>query len=155
MKLLLALTILAGLMAFSSQGNCGCTPASDEETTRWGGNGEPIAKEDKVHRYLSGVVSFGDGEPVSDALVEVYTNPEYLLLDYPEREKQRKEQERIAACVTGKSGKFCFGFIQAGKYELRVSKDEGINVTHIYVDVDPYDKESTDEEISAILTPGL
>jgi hypothetical protein len=111
-------------------------------------------KEDKTYRYLSGTIKFPNDEIASDALVEVYTHPEYLLLKYPESEEKKKKQRRIAACVTGEDGKFCFGFIEAGKYELRVSQGSGFNVTHIYVEVDPSGRESTEAGIEVELSLG-
>ena len=45
-------------------------------------------------------------------------------------------QQRLASCITGKSGKFRFVGLSSGQYELRVSRDAGWNVNHIYVLVD-------------------
>ena len=154
MKLFLASLIFISLLTFQPQGSCRCVPATDDDLTRWGGNESIIVKEEKVHRHLSGIVTLGGDNPISDALVEVYTHPEYLLLDYPERESKKKKQRRVAACVTEEDGKFCFGFIAPGKYEVRVSLESGINVTHIYVEVDPYSSESIETDIEAVLTPG-
>jgi hypothetical protein len=154
MKALLASIIFISLLASNPQGNCRCVPATDDDTTRWGGNEYIIVKEEKVYRYLSGTVNFQNDDPVSDALVEVYTHPEYLLLEYSEGAKKKKKQRRIAACVTGEDGKFCFGFLPPGKYEMRVSQGSGINVTHIYVEADPYNQDSTDMEINVVLTVG-
>ena len=156
MNLILAsiLFISAGLGSPGPQLSCTCTPAAADDLTRWGGNELVIVKEKKVYKELSGTVSYGTGHTVKDALVEVYTDPEYLLLEYPESQKAKKKQRRMAACVTGEDGKFCFGFIEPGKYEVRVSLDPGVNVTHIYVEVDPYGGESPDEGLNAPLTLG-
>jgi hypothetical protein len=154
MKMLLTIAFVVGLITSHTQGQCGCVPASDDATTRWGGNESVLVKEEKVFRRISGTVTFQDNDPASGALVEVYTHPEYLLLNYHESKKNKKEQRRVAACITGKDGKFGFGFIEGGKYEVRVSQGSGINVTRIYVEVDPYGKESTEEELAAPLTLG-
>jgi hypothetical protein len=74
-----------------------------------------------------------NGEIVSGVLVEVFDHPDYLLLSYPERQKQKKDQRRIAACVGGSDGRFCFESLQPGKYELRFSKDGGWKHTQVYV----------------------
>lgn len=155
MKLLMASIIVSGLITFQPQEGCRCVPATKDETTRWGGNQSIVIKEEKVYKRLFGTVTYAlvDEPPISDALVEVYTQPDNLLSSATESEKKKK-QRRIAACVTGEDGKFCFGFIKAGKYEMRVSLGSGVNVTHIYVEVDPYALEGTDEEISATLSPG-
>ena len=155
MKLLLASIIFISLIAPYPHSNCGCMPAAKDEMTRWGGNETITIKEDKVHKQIFGTVNlFTSDNPTSGALVEVYTHPDYLFLEYPDSEKEAKKQRRVAACITGEDGKFCFGFIKPGKYEVRVSKESGINVTHIYVEVNPYSDESVDTEMDATLTPG-
>jgi protocatechuate 3,4-dioxygenase beta subunit len=154
MKQFLIVAFVVGMIIFYPWGHCGCVPASENEATRWGGNEDIVVKEEKVYRQLNGAVTFQDEEPASGALVEVYTHPEYLLMSYAEREKEKKKQRRVAACITGEDGKFCFGSIEGGKYELRVSQGSGMNVTHIYVEVDPYSGVSTEDELTAVLKPG-
>ena len=68
------------------------------------------------------------------ALVEVFDKPDYLVSDKPWAEKP--EQKLLRNCVTSADGKFCFRGLPAGTYELRISKDQGWNVTHVYVVVD-------------------
>jgi hypothetical protein len=58
---------------------------------------------------------------LAGALVEVYDKPEGLLLCWKEREAIKSKQRKIAACVTGNDGEFCFDKIPADKYELRCS----------------------------------
>ncbi len=154
LKAFLIAALFAALFAARPQGDCRCAPAAESDVTRWGGNEEVVGREEKTYRRLAGGVRYATDEAVSGALVEVYTHPEYLLLKYPENAKKRKRQRRVAACVTGEDGKFCFGFVGAGKYEVRVSKDGGFNVTHIYVEVDPFGVESVEDELDAVLTPG-
>src|SRR5271163_1400218 len=114
--------------------NCGCHNASADETTRSGGNIFIVEVEKAPRRTIAGTVSIGgDSGPLENALVEIFDNPNYLL-DESNGHKNPK-QKRIAACVTGKDGKFCFS-LPDGKYELRASLSVGINVTHIYVVVD-------------------
>ena len=84
-----------------------------------------------------------DEKSLEDALVEVFDKPEYLLCEWEEfnpnkcTTKPPHEQRRVAACTTGKDGRFCFSAIHAGTYELRVSKDGQWNVVHAHVTVDP------------------
>lgn len=145
MKLLFAFFFTI-LTAFPPQDNCGCMPAAKNEITRWGGNETITVEEEKIHKRIFGTVELENGDPAADVLVEVYTRPE--------EEKEEAKQRRIAACITGGNGKFCFGFTKPGKYEIRLSKDSGFNVTHVSVEVNPYGDESTDTEIAAPLTLG-
>jgi hypothetical protein len=101
-----------------------------------------------------------DGKPVGDALVEIFDKPDYLLCEWEPNNPRGcttnppAEQRRVAACRTGKDGRFCFGDIPAGKYELRVSKDGGWNVVHAYVVVDPNSRASKDGGIVIKMTVG-
>jgi hypothetical protein len=137
-----------------ARAECRCAPAADDDVTRWGGNEVVVGKAEKSYKRLSGEVTYGTTESASGALVELYTHPEHLFLKYPENVKKRKRQRRVAACVTGEDGRYCLGFIEAGKYELRVSKGPGFNVTQMYVEVDPLGVESAEEEFDLVLTPG-
>ena len=80
---------------------------------------------------------------MSDVLVEVFDQPEHLLLSYPENVEKKKVQRRLAACVTGKDGMFCFSKLRAGKYDLLFSKDSGWKHTHVYVIVASRNRKST------------
>lgn len=71
-----------------------------------------------------------NGKLLQDALVEVYKLERLKFgreWDYP--------TERVAACMTGENGKFCFDNLPPGLYEVRFSKEdyktlsyEGINI---------------------------
>ena len=77
------------------------------------------------------------GKPLAGALVEVFTHPEYLLSN-DSYSRGKPEQRRVAACMTGTDGKFCFRGLPAGKYELRSSSNDryGWNASQVYVVVD-------------------
>lgn len=133
-------SILSGAsLAFA---DCHCKHAGRHETTRWGGNEAVLIVEEAPQRLIRGTVTFNHpDEPQEDALVEIFTHGEYLLKEGPP-DPNAAPQKRIAACVTGPDGKFCFAGLNAGVYELRSSIGSGINVTHVYVKVDPKSKVS-------------
>ena len=125
-----------------------CVPAKKGESTHWGGNLEVVDIQKKPYRKLKGKVSTLSGEPLANALVEIYTNPEYLLIDKPIDKRGGKWQKRIAACRTGVNGGFEFPKLRSGKYELRSSSEEtGWNVTQMYVVVSPRGRKNRELEI--------
>jgi hypothetical protein len=120
----------------------------DDETTRYGGNEQITIIERKSYRQLRGTISDVNGESVENTLVEVFTNPEHLLPNKNDTGRNFPEQKRIAACRTGTSGKFSFTNLPAGKYELRLSKDAGWNVTQVYVTVKPSSRKKRELELT-------
>jgi hypothetical protein len=59
---------------------------------------------------------------MTNALVEVFTDPDVLLLrSNPGVEARRAKQRRVAACFTNEEGEFCLAELPAGRYELRCS----------------------------------
>ncbi len=129
------LTVPAGL-----RGDCKCTRPDKGETTRWGGNEMVVIVKDSSLKQLQGVVQEPSGTAFAGALVEVFTHPEYLRSDLPSAQGEKPEQQRVAVCLTGSDGKFCFKHLQPGTYELRSSVSSGWDVTHIHVTVDPKGK---------------
>jgi hypothetical protein len=122
------------LTPVGQSGDCKChTPKSDDQT-RWGGN-QAIVLQPKQHfREIKGVVEVSERELVENALVEVFDKPEYLVSDRPRDAKP--QQKRLRACVTPADGTFCFKDLPDGRYELRISRDQGFDVTHVYIVVD-------------------
>jgi protocatechuate 3,4-dioxygenase beta subunit len=140
MKPFLAVFILFASSSLLFAQNTVCSPPKENETTHWVGNLQVIVTEKKPFRQLRGTVFTPNGEPLANALVEVFTNPEYLLIDEPTSKRGNAEQKRVAACRTGADGRFAFSDLPAGKYELRSSSEDsatGWNVTQIYVVVKP------------------
>ena len=133
MKTLLTLA-LSTLIPVAVHADCKCHKPERDATTRWGGNQSVILRPDEYFREVRGVVEAFVGETMEAALVEVFDKPEYLVSDKPWNEKP--PQNRLRACVTSRDGKFCFKNLPDGVYELRVSRDQGWNVTHVYIVVD-------------------
>lgn len=129
--------------------HCGCSPVSADHRTREGGNEIITRREKRIYKELKGTIEDANGNKVSDALVEVFKDPEWILKDFPKRPSR---QERLRACLTQDDGSFCFSDLPAGKYELRVSKATDINPSHIYVLVDA-GKGITDS-LDVMLRPG-
>ena len=156
MKPTIVILVLA-VLVFSVEGaqKCRCVRARKDDTTRYSGNLESIYKETKPLRLLRGVAYDPLGEVMPDALVEVFHSPEYLLSDHPEREAKRKPQRRLAACVTDKNGMFCLSNIPSGKYELRVSKGSGWNVTHVYVVVRKTGRSASNRQLKVEMSLGI
>ena len=127
--------ILLCLNGSLSAQRCRCSLPAPGETTRSGANENIVVLERRKHTRIAGMVRDVTGHVVSDVLVEVFDNPDHLLLPYPEDIEKQKPQRRIAACVVGNDGRFCFASIPPGKYEVRVSKDGGWNHTSLIVSV--------------------
>ena len=161
MSLFIGALLLFLVITVSSEPACQCILVRPDETTRWGGNHWIAYRQEDIYKSISGKVEVGFGALIlDDALVEVFDHPDYLLCEWEEYNPNNctthppKEQRRISACKTGKDGKFCFRNIPPGKYELRVSKDAGFNVNHLYVEVDPGNPESVSKAIVVDMSVG-
>lgn len=132
--------ITAGVVAvlvftpIAVHGDCKCHNPEQDDRTRWGGNQAVVLTPEEHFREVRGVVEASVGEAMKDALVEVFDKPEYLVSDKPW--DQKPQQNRLRACITSADGKFCFKNLPEGVYELRVSRSQGWNVTHVYIVVD-------------------
>jgi hypothetical protein len=124
MKLVAGVIILL-LVAGSIAGQeCHCKRAAKDDDTRGGANEYIAFREKRTYRHLRGFVhTFADDDTLANVLVEVYTySPSLLAKGY---EAGNLRGRRIAACVTGEDGSFCFNRIPAGRYELRTSLASG------------------------------
>jgi len=120
--------------------DCSCSPATTTEATHWVGNLQMVFRERKPYRQLRGTIVRPDGKPLPRALVEVFTNPEYLFDERVLSKRDAPKQRRVAACVTGADGEFCFSGLPAGRYEIRSSSEDtrtGWNVSQVYVILNP------------------
>jgi len=122
-------------------GDCKCHKPEKDDKTRWGGNQAIVIVPEHRFREIEGTVEF-QGQKIEGALVEIFDKPDYLVNHKPWAD--RPEQKRLRNCVTGADGKFCFWGLPSGPYEVRVSKDQGWDVTHAYVVVDNKATEKTD-----------
>lgn len=154
MKLLLIALMLSLASGIHNVDRCQCVRPGADETTHWSGSEVITVIEKKVYKRMRGTVYDAAGFLMPDTLVEVFDHPESLLLKYPARERAQRKQRRIAACKTGEDGKFCFKGLRPGKYELRVSRDSGWNVTQVYLGLDPRGRRSTAAEIEVYMQVG-
>jgi hypothetical protein len=147
MKIRTTLLVFLLLATYPQREKCKCLPPSPDQKTSWGQQ-NVVVKEDRILKSLRGkVVIATNQQPLAGVLVEVYDRPEGLLMDWKEREARKTQQHRIAACVTGVDGEFCFPKVPAGKYELRCSKPIDWNSTSVYLIVAPGDPHSTKEKV--------
>ena len=123
--------------------DCGCHAVDSNVTTRLGGNEFVVLKQSAPLKILKGNVTMPLPELNDDVLVEVFDQPDYLICEWRDGNPNKctstppETQRRIAACITGKDGRFCFAKLPAGKYELRVSKGPSWSPTHYHVSVAP------------------
>jgi hypothetical protein len=150
-SVLSVLCLLLALAPVSSRATqCKCHKPEKGDTTRWGGNQAVVVVPDKPFRKIEGIVELGE-EALEGALVEVFDKPDYLVNNRPWANKP--EQKLLKSCVTSLDGKFCFQGLAAGKYEIRISKAQGINVTHVYAVVD-YKAMQKDEPLHITMSLG-
>ena len=130
---------------------CACHKPEKGDKTRYGGNMTVVVPMDKTYGELHGTVQMNDGRILENALVEIFDNADYLLDSNPSAHKHSR-QTRLAACVTGPDGKFCFRHLPSGKYELRSSIGNGWSVTHVVVAVKKGSRDN--EEIAVEMSLG-
>lgn len=144
MQKLLLNTLLAASALFlpaQSKKDCLCKPT---EQHGYGGHETISIKDDKIYRRLSGFVTDLTTAPLPGAIVEVLIAPEQDGGD---------GRKRIAACVVGESGQFCFPEMKPGRYRLSVSA-QGFKVTGINLRLNPRSRKSTKEDLIVILEVG-
>ena len=151
-------TILALIFVFgfSIAVNAKCKnidPDDNRIRTRWGGNIFNRLINEKVYKSIRGVIKGELEEPLEKVLIEVYSNPKWLLDDnYSQR---GENQERVAVCETSDDGKFSFNNLSKGTYELRVSKNADRNPIHMLIRIDPEDRKAQKGRIKLQLTLGV
>jgi protocatechuate 3,4-dioxygenase beta subunit len=148
------LLLTAFSLSYSMPQKCKCQAASPDATTSWGQENLIIKNESAVNSLKGEIVGGYRDEPMDGVLVEVYDKPEALLMDAMERQARKPSQHRVAACVTGANGEFCFPGIPPGKYELRCSKPGGWNVTSLYIVVSSRTKRGNNSKLVVSLQPG-
>jgi protocatechuate 3,4-dioxygenase beta subunit len=150
-----AITVISLLLKPSVAGQrCDCIAASTNDTTRHGGNEDVVAVGGKAHQTLCGVVRDPNGEPLHDVLVEVYDHPEIWSTSRRRSQSTPPEQRRVAACISGTDGRFCFLGLASGCYELRFSIGAEWDVLHMLVRLEPQKARSTSCDIEATMVVG-
>jgi Carboxypeptidase regulatory-like domain len=146
-----AIALLTSLLtaAPSMSVDCACHKPEKGDKTRLGANMMIVVPMEKTYRELRGTVQMSDGRALENALVEILDNADYLLRSGPLKQPR---QTRLAKCVTGPDGKFCFRHLPSGTYELRSSIDTGWNVTHVRVTVNK--RFGAPEEFAVVMTLG-
>lgn len=140
---LLVVVILAFGSVASQKPRCHCKSVDPDELTRSGGNEWVAYQQPGIFKSIRGNVAMPLRELNENVLVEVFDQPHYLICEWRDRNPNNcttsppDSQRRIAACVTGSDGTFCFPSLPAGQYELRVSKGAEWSPTHVLVTVDP------------------
>lgn len=142
-RAVLAIFLLFCLVASYAQDSDRCTKVKDSETTCWGWIMGHTAVDGGVVKEIRGIVIAPNKEPVPDALIEVYDNPD---LDIDKR-------KRVAACKVGIDGKFRFKRLRPGKYELRGSYcgGPGFDAGHTIITLAPTEKGASSSEILVAL----
>jgi hypothetical protein len=142
--------ILVSLLSGSSQCNCKTVPANE---TSHGANESTLIDKLKVKR-IAGKVLLPDEEPVNEAIVEVF-NYSSSSTDYKDVDAALTKK-RLAACMTGENGAFCFNKLPPGRYLLRAGtrKSAGINQIHAIITVLPNNQKAPTEEIELRLSLG-
>ena len=85
-------------------------------------------------RIVRGMIVVSKNVPAADIVVEVY------MLERPQRDSASagdgRSPTRIAACVTGADGRYCFPNLEAGSYLLVIGPQGKREVTAIQVQVE-------------------
>ena len=125
---------LVSIIGNGPNNSCSCRPAAANDFPH--GANEVIQSTAKPVKQLRGNVMLQNGEPISEAVVEVY--------DYSGRDKRlpygpESLKKRKAACLTDEKGEFCFTRLPAGKYVLKVGTQApaGINYSFVIVNLIP------------------
>jgi len=125
-------------LAGRPQKSCYCQPT---EKYGYGGHETIIIQEPKVHRRLAGTVVDASSATLKGAIVEVFTTGE------------KDGRKRVAACIVGESGQFCFPQFKQGTYTLSVSA-QGFKVTEITLKLNSKSRAATNEEMIVYLPVG-
>jgi protocatechuate 3,4-dioxygenase beta subunit len=148
MKRLIIILLLTAINVSAQAERCSCRKAGDKETTQWGWMVNRTMEGGSV-KALKGRVTNAVEDPLDGALVEVFDHPEVWLAE--DSYNNRDKQKRLAACVVGKNGEFCFSNLPPGKYELRASGPSGYDPMHVILTLAPQDRQSKNEKIEVRL----
>ena len=129
MTISIVLSALILILGNGSNNSCVCRPAVADDSAH--GANESIQYTAKSVREIRGNVTLPNGEPISEAVIEVY---EYSVSDKKlpvyvvENSKKRK-----TACLTDERGEFCIPRLSAGKYLLKVGTRSAVGINNAYI----------------------
>jgi len=138
-RIIMAVLLLLSLDASYAQESRRCSKVKDSEKTCWGWIQGHTPEDGGTVKEIRGKVVAPNEEPVPDALIEVYDNPD---LDFEQR-------KRVAGCRVGANGEFRFKGLRPGKYELRGSycNSPGFDAGHTIIIYAPNDKGASKTDI--------
>ena len=115
-------------------------------------------------KSIKGKVLLPDGTVAENVVVELFRN---ILTVPPEKANYIQineilKEKRLSARYIVTSGKFCFKNIKAGNYLLRInspkteqSKISGFSTIHLFVTVDPKNKNNKNQKLEVRLALGI
>jgi hypothetical protein len=146
---------LAGVVCFSQLAQAQCKRAGDNDSPH--GANEFVLLDVKSVGRIHGRVFFPNymhksgRERAGDIVVELYS---YSGGDsYEDVNRAMREHKRVAACLTGRDGRFSFAGLKPGRYLLRAgtrARDQ-FNEVHVILTLDP---RGTDKGVGILLTLG-
>jgi len=143
MKLIAATILLFSFAYPPKPQECKCRVAESWTTTHKGYFESTLVEPATQYKRLAGIV-YLDDTPVEDVLVELF----------PYTKQPSAERKRLTACITGADGRYCFAGIAKGRYEIRVSKDGGFEITYVSVYLDPNNRKASDSELGISIKVG-
>ena len=132
---------------------CSYKPA--DAATIYGGNEAIIRWLRSTHARASGRIVVAIGDPVDGALVELFpAKREYCRgrFDRAGEPEFADSDQRTAATWATSSGEFCLPEVPSGCYEIRASYSVAMDVTHVYLRLDP--KSGNRERVEVQIEPG-
>ncbi len=136
MRLIASMFLLISLGTAQQNNKCVCQMEPNESPVL--GNVDTGLMKGGRFRILHGRVLYPNGEPVENAIVEVFTYPKGIDNQYL-RAHLLNSRDRKTACMTGENGRFCFTGLSSGKYLLRIGTrrpDQGFSAILIAATVD-------------------
>ena len=148
--LLMALAAFCLMPVSPQQAKCRCK--NDPTLPHgWGGHMTNVLSERALLKSLEGVVTDRTGVALEGALVQVFDHPE--ASPHADGRRVGVGQKRVAACLAGAGGEFCFDKIPPGKYEVRIHA-KGFNPTSIFVELGPKHRRSVKKVIEVEMDAG-
>lgn len=148
MKKLLFLFITSICFLNTAEGeiNCPCTKASTNEITRPGANEVIALQLSSPYRVVHGTVTASFTDPLENVLVEVFADGQ--------SHTGENQGKRIAACLTNKTGQYCFNKLSKGRYKILFSLVGGWKHSEVYIKIDPSNKKASVKELDVPMQVG-